>query len=326
MPDIFHYHETWTIPNHATQLQIMFGVGASGSARLVFYRWIASRLLTIIYWNGTANTQVELVDFFDATLTTVTADITINWLTGAYVVYKNGVQFATGTLTTPVKPSALVWYFGNQSALSSVQFCGGSVANRRWYNRALTANEIYSLYLNPSQGLNNILRTTLPSPRSYAMRDSDGNLQANGFKFPRTQVASSDANTLDDYEEGTFTPSVTFGGASVGLTGTFNGSYTKIGNRVFFISRIGLTSKGTSTGQALLTGLPFVSANHISNSCPCSMYFSLLKFANQAVCIVSANSFVVTLGEATEVGGFSNLMDSDFADTTLLIVSGHYYT
>ena len=39
-----------------------------------------------------------------------------------------------------------------------------------------------------------------------------------GITFPATQSASSNANTLDDYEEGTWTPTVTFGGASVGIT------------------------------------------------------------------------------------------------------------
>ena len=39
-----------------------------------------------------------------------------------------------------------------------------------------------------------------------------------GVTFPATQSASSDANCLDDYEEGTFSPVMSFGGASVGIT------------------------------------------------------------------------------------------------------------
>jgi hypothetical protein len=88
-----------------------------------------------------------------------------------------------------------------------------------------------------------------------------GSTSANGtgITFPATQSASTDVNTLDDYEEGTFTPSVLFGGAAVGQTGTFAGFYTKVGNQVFATITIGLTAKGSSTGFISIGGLPFTS-------------------------------------------------------------------
>lgn len=86
---------------------------------------------------------------------------------------------------------------------------------------------------------------------------------AGQIKFPATANLSSNANTLDDYEEGTWTPSIKFGGNSAGMT--YNeqiGTYIIIG-RIGIISMvITLTAKGSSTGQATLTGLPFsVQAN-----------------------------------------------------------------
>lgn len=85
-----------------------------------------------------------------------------------------------------------------------------------------------------------------------------GLMSLNGgqIKFPATQVPSADANTLDDYEEGTWTPSV--GGTA---TYTFQiGRYTKIGNSVaismeFQINVIGTGSLGT------ISGLPFTVNN-----------------------------------------------------------------
>jgi hypothetical protein len=77
--------------------------------------------------------------------------------------------------------------------------------------------------------------------------------------FPATQNASSNANTLDDYEEGTWTPTVFFGGASVGTTyaaKTF-GRYTKIGRIVSLQCCIRLTNMGSSTGAVTIRGLPF---------------------------------------------------------------------
>jgi hypothetical protein len=80
---------------------------------------------------------------------------------------------------------------------------------------------------------------------------------SDGLTFPATQVASADPNTLDDYEEGTWTPVVSFGGASVGITGSFSGTYTKVGNVVTVCYIINFTSKGSSTGNMLISGLPF---------------------------------------------------------------------
>jgi len=84
-----------------------------------------------------------------------------------------------------------------------------------------------------------------------------------GIAFPTTQVTSANANTLDDYEEGSFTPSVTFGGASVGITYSSRvGTYVKVGQLVNCYMYILLTNKGSSTGQFQITGLPFANANY----------------------------------------------------------------
>jgi hypothetical protein len=79
-----------------------------------------------------------------------------------------------------------------------------------------------------------------------------------GITFPATQSASSGANTLDDYEEGTWTPTLAFSGNSVGVTYSVQGgTYSKVGRLVYFSARITLTSKGSSTGSAQFRGLPF---------------------------------------------------------------------
>lgn len=80
------------------------------------------------------------------------------------------------------------------------------------------------------------------------------------LSFPATQNASSDANTLDDYEEGTWTPTMTFNNSSTGVTyGAQTGYYIKVGKLVTLWGRITLTSNGTGVGTARITGLPFTS-------------------------------------------------------------------
>lgn len=83
-------------------------------------------------------------------------------------------------------------------------------------------------------------------------------LTSGQIEFPATQVPSSDANTLDDYEEGTFTPTLAFGGASVSVVYTTQtGVYTKIGNLVFFNIALAISNNGSSTGDATIGTLPF---------------------------------------------------------------------
>ena len=81
-----------------------------------------------------------------------------------------------------------------------------------------------------------------------------------GITFPATASASSDANTLDDYEEGTFTPTVV-GASTAGSTTYTNqfGRYVKIGSLVYVQINIQVTAM-TGTG-ALRFGLPFTVAS-----------------------------------------------------------------
>ena len=80
-----------------------------------------------------------------------------------------------------------------------------------------------------------------------------------GITFPATAVAATDVNTLDDYEEGTFLPTVN--GSTTAGTGTYtsrSGKYTKIGNVVTFCLDF-ILSAHTGTGDMLVAGLPFPS-------------------------------------------------------------------
>ena len=94
---------------------------------------------------------------------------------------------------------------------------------------------------------------------------SGGNTAATGtgIAFPATQSASSDANTLDDYEEGTWTPNQ---GGGLTVVGTFSssGKYTKIGNMVFLQGYVsGSTSVALTNGTGISTNMPFTSTNTV---------------------------------------------------------------
>jgi hypothetical protein len=81
-----------------------------------------------------------------------------------------------------------------------------------------------------------------------------------GITFPATQSASSDVNTLDDYEEGTWTPvlSASTTPPTVGYSYR-SGVYRKIGNMVYVQFAFNLSSVSGGSGEMVITGLPFTS-------------------------------------------------------------------
>lgn len=85
-----------------------------------------------------------------------------------------------------------------------------------------------------------------------------------GITFPATQSASSDANTLDDYEEGTWTPSYSPSGSafsSITYGASTSGRYIKIGKMVYVIFFIQVSSVSGGSGTVRLTGFPFTPEN-----------------------------------------------------------------
>lgn len=80
---------------------------------------------------------------------------------------------------------------------------------------------------------------------------------ANGVQFPATQVASANANCLDDYEEGTWTPAVTSFSGTITTVGSVFGTYTKIGRQVTVWTFFTITTNGTGGTLLQVKGLPF---------------------------------------------------------------------
>jgi hypothetical protein len=150
-----------------------------------------------------------------------------------------------------------------------------------------------------------------------------GRFTANGLTFNGDTAA---ANALDDYEEGTWTMGVSFGGASVGVTYTSQGgTYTKIGRQVTVNGFIILSSKGSSVGGADITGLPFTSGNTTGNNPSASVWLFNVSFANQFQAVGNQNATTITLYETTEAGAVSGLEDTNFANDSRIALSLTYF-
>jgi hypothetical protein len=99
-----------------------------------------------------------------------------------------------------------------------------------------------------------------------------------GVSFPATQSASTDPNTLDDYEEGTWTPTVTALSGSI-TTYSASGIYTKIGRVVTATALVTITTNGTAATGLVVT-LPFAvegGFNHYGTGREAALSFAQLQ-------------------------------------------------
>jgi hypothetical protein len=99
---------------------------------------------------------------------------------------------------------------------------------------------------------------TLISASTIGVGGATPSTSGAGITFPATQSASTDANTLDDYEEGTWTCTITMGSGSATLSSGANiGAYTKIGRQVTITGLFNINAVSSPSGTFTLNGLPF---------------------------------------------------------------------
>ena len=146
------------------------------------------------------------------------------------------------------------------------------------------------------------------------------------LKLPSTPTLSADPNTLDDYKEGTFTPTII--GTGTAGTGTYTtqiGWYQKIGNRVYFTVSLTWTAH-TGTINMYIGGLPYTSSNISNIIQPCSVIgWDITLSANEYIgaAILNAASTISLYRFSTGTTGI-NLLPLDTAGSISL--SGHYVT
>ncbi len=140
-------------------------------------------------------------------------------------------------------------------------------------------------------------------------------LTGGGIKFPAAQVASADPNTLDDYEEGTWTPIISDGTNNATAGPTNNARYTKIGNRVLINCFVETTSLGSVTGSIRITGLPFTSANVEGVGGGSPTFADRLNItAGQALtCSVAKNSTIAELFLFDSAAGVTAMQASEWS-------------
>jgi hypothetical protein len=142
-----------------------------------------------------------------------------------------------------------------------------------------------------------VLRAT--SNKYLRMAAGTGGIQFNGN--------TAAANALDDYEEGTFTPTIV--GTSTAGTATYAangqvGRYTKIGNRVFFDLYLSWTAH-TGTGDLQINGLPFTVQNttNLNRNYSAILNVVAMTAGNLGAAFSSPNTTAVALRQMPTGGG-----------------------
>ena len=139
---------------------------------------------------------------------------------------------------------------------------------------------------------------------------NDGGLTFNGD--------TAQANALDDYEEGAWTMGVSFGGGTTGITyGSNTGRYTKVGRIVTVAGYLSLSSKGSSTGTASLTGLPFSGGTGGVASC----FLSLVTYTGTPQFVGLSSESTVRIYQLTEAGAITQLTDTNFSNTSEIYIT-----
>jgi len=134
-----------------------------------------------------------------------------------------------------------------------------------------------------------------------------------GITFPATQSASTDANTLDDYEEGTWTP-IIFGSAGSAGAQAYSsqfGRYIKIGRFVLLTGYLTLSNKGSWTAAVKIGGFPFTVTNE-------SASYSAHAFYYTSVTLPASNfglgAYVVPNSTQAQLFTSNNTGTTDLAD------------
>ena len=159
---------------------------------------------------------------------------------------------------------------------------------------------------------------------------TDGNLvvaAGHGIDFAATNNngVSTPSELLSDYEEGTWSPVLKFGASSTGIAqASAAGRYTKIGKMVLASFNILLSDKGSQTGLATVTGLPFAHFAAVQHTASNLTFESNGASANQigayAMPWTDSNLYLRYQVAAT-YGEYTN---ANFTDTTKLFAMVTY--
>lgn len=233
------------------------------------------------------------------TSTSVFYGISISWNSSSVSVFINGELFETKTLSSSPIPGTENLTIGTGYGKNTATRLSALIAHFAYSSEEETEEAAMQFFLNP-KSVDSQARSSVPLANAV-------------MQWP-------------DSPSGTFTPYLTFGGATTGITYTLQfGYYQLVGKRCDFSLRITLSSKGTATGIAVVNGLPFTSFSSSSTMSALAIAISSITYTGfpQALVVTSATS--ISLQYANEAGTTTNMTDTNFSNGSILVINGSYF-
>jgi hypothetical protein len=153
-------------------------------------------------------------------------------------------------------------------------------------------------------------------------------VKSTNVTFPATAVASSDANTLDDYEEGSWTP-ILGDGTNNATSSVAVGTYVKIGRLVHAKGRLSTTSLGLVSGSIRIRGLPFTTDDTAETFGTLSAGFAsgfAIGAGSSVTGFVGLNTSSIFLQLWNAVTGTSAMQGTEWSDNGDLMFDAIFYT
>lgn len=193
------------------------------------------------------------------------------------------------------------------------------------YNSLLSCGTASALSIGSGTTLG-VYNSSIGSSNTNAITGA-GTLDYSGLIFPETSKTINTTTQLS-VNSGTFTPVLNFGGATTGITYTTQqATYYRLDNVCFFTIYILLSSKGSASGNATITGLPFTAAstpNVYKNICE----LETVTAAGATMFIASIPNSGTTISLQSLVastGTGANLTDTNFSNTSVIEINGRYF-
>jgi len=278
--------------------------------------------------SGVTTTAYRTVTDFTATAGQTSFSVP-SYTVGYIDVYRNGVRlvstdFTATTGTTVVLANActsgdsvVTESFLVSSVLNAIQQYNGSSTNQTLTTPTLTTPTMSAATLTGTSTFAGGVANAYGFGVGTAVPSSGA-----GIAFPATQSASSDANTLDDYEEGTFTPTII--GKTTAGTGTYSnqtGSYIKVGQIVSIYVRMDWSAH-TGTGNMGFAGLPFTtSATYANGAAVNGMAGMTVPASSYVAANVDASSTTGTFLAIPVGGGSDTLFAIDVSAILLFTIT-----
>ena len=147
----------------------------------------------------------------------------------------------------------------------------------------------------------------------------------NAIDFTNSKVINTTTQTSTN--SGSWTPSITIGGGTTGITYTMQtGKFTRLGNIIYITAQMTLSSKGALTGNVALAGLPFTSSANATEVWACATANVNFGSVPPMLFFLNLSNTTGNFGLMANAGAITVLQNTGLSNTSVIYLDGVYST